>query len=180
MAATVVAAGVLLAPTLTGSADAAVSSTGESTTAKSTTVGAHFAPGATSDPTCLAGEANSYEFYTWCKGTSPASYRTIAYCADGNAVLGVEYADSSGSLSYADCSGNGLNSTLSTSTVGWGILWCSNYDGSGTYQGYFDTSGDISWILADQGPASISNGGTNLCEYSVSNEVAFNPVNPLV
>ena len=182
MAATVVAAGVLLAPTLTGSADAAVSSTGESTTAKSTTVGAHFAPGATSDPTCLAGEANSYEFYTWCKGTSPAAYRTIAYCADGSAVLGAEYADDSGSLSYADCSSNGLNSTLvgtSGSPVGWGILWCSNYNGTGTYAGYQDTKYDISLILANWGGGTIATGGTTLCDYSIGPATtAISPTNP--
>ena len=177
MAATVVAAGVLLTPTLTGSADAAVSSTG-----KSTTAGAHLAPGATSGPTCLTGESNSYEFYTWCKGTSPAAYRTIAYCADGYAVLGAEYADDSGSLSYADCSSNGLNSTLvgtSGSPVGWGILWCSNYNGTGTYAGYQDTNEDLSLILANWGGGTIATGGTALCDYSIGpTTTAISPTTP--
>jgi hypothetical protein len=182
MAATVVVAGVLLAPTLTASADAAVSNTGKSTTGGSTTAGAHLAPGATSGPTCLTGEANSYEFYTWCQGTSPASYRTIAYCADGQAVLGAEYADGSGSLSYADCSSNDLNSTLvgtSGNPVGWGILWCSNDNGTGTYAGYYDTKNDISLILANWGAGNITNGGTTLCQYSIGpTTTAISPTTP--
>ena len=95
---------------------------------------------------CLTGVNNSYEFYTWCKGTSPTAYRTVAYCADGDAVLGVEYADGSGNLSYANCdSTDSLDSTLNTGTGGgWGILLCSNSNGAGTYQGYYDRSGDIS------------------------------------
>lgn len=123
---------------------------------------------------CLAGMNNSYEFYTWCKGTSPTSFRTIAYCADGEGVLGAEYQDGSGSLSYANCQIDGLNSTLNAD---WGILWCSNNNGTGTYQGYANrASGDISWMLAAWGNGSISTGGTTICEWDTNNET-YLPMN---
>ena len=133
------AAGLLLALGLsTAPAGAAVASTAKAASA------AAVVPDTLSS--CLTGVNNSYEFYTWCKGTSPTAYRTVSYCADGDAVLGVEYADGSGSLSYANCkSTENLNSTLTTGNgTGWGILLCSNSNGAGTYQGYHDTSGDIS------------------------------------
>ena len=162
-----VTAGVLLAPGLTASAGAAASSTAK----------AAVTPHAVTLPACLTGVHNSYEFYTWCQGTSPASYRTIAYCANGDAVLGIEYADGSGNLSYADCSSTGgLNSTLNAD---WGILECSNYNGSGTYQGYVDTSNDISWILLNLGSGNITTGGTTLCDYSIGAATAINPNTPL-
>jgi hypothetical protein len=121
---------------------------------------------------CLAGVNNSYEFYTWCKGSSPTSFRDIAYCADGMAVLGIEYADGSGSLSYADCQIDGQNNTLA---VNWGILLCSNSNGAGTFQGYYDRSGDISGLLLNWGNGTIATGGTTLCEYSTANAVVINP-----
>lgn len=159
------AAGLLLAPSLAASAGAATSGP--------TTVFA--SPNATTNTTCLKGYSNSYEFYSWCKGTSPASYRTIAICANGNAVLGVEYAVNSGNLSYADCSSAGMGSTLNAD---WGILMCSNYNGTGTYQGYVDTSGDISWILLNWGAGNITTGGTTLCDYSIGQATAVNPSTP--
>ena len=165
-AAVLVAGGALLASGLTASAGAATSSTAKAA-AKPATVPL---------PVCLTGEHTSYEFYTWCQGASPASFRTIAYCADGEAVLGVEYADGSGSLSYADCSATGgLNSTLG---AGWGVLECSNYNGSGTYAGYFDSSGDISGILQNWGSGNITTGGTALCDYSIGQATAINPTTP--
>jgi len=145
---------------------------------------AKTAPAATAIPltlsSCLTGESNSYEFYTWCKGTSPTSFRTIAYCADNDAVLGVEYTDGSGDLSYADCKDtDGLNSTLITGAgVGWGILLCSNVNGTGQYAGYIDRSGDISNILIDWGNGTIATGGTTLCEYSTGQATAVNPTTP--
>lgn len=137
---------------------------------------AHTPPAAAAAPlaltSCLTGESNSYEFYTWCKGTSPTSFRTIALCANGNAVLGVEYADGSGQLSYDDCTLNGQNSTLNAD---WGTLLCSNSNGAGTYQGYDDRSGDISWILLNWGNGNITTGGTTLCDYSTSVAAVINP-----
>jgi hypothetical protein len=174
MAALTVAAGLLLALGLsTAPAGAAVASS----TAKT-------APAAAPVPdtlsSCLTGLNNSYEFYTWCKGTSPTSFRTIANCSDGEAVLGVEYADGSGSLSYADCKDtDNLNSTLLTGEgVGWGILMCSNVNGTGTFAGYTDRSGDISSILVAWGNGNIPNGGTTLCDYSIGQATAINPTTP--
>ena len=155
------ATGVLLAPSLTPSAMAAVART---------PVGS-----ATTSPSCLAGYNNAYEFYTLCQGTSPASFRTIAYCANSEAVIGVEYADSSGNLSYGDCSGtDGLGSTLNTADD-WGVLLCSNDNGTGTYAGYVPTKGDISWILMNWGGGNITTGGTTLCDYSIGQAAAINP-----
>jgi hypothetical protein len=166
-------AGLLLALGLcTAPAGAAVAST------------AKTSPAATVTPdtlsSCLTGVNNSYEFYSWCKGTSPTSYRTIAYCADDDAVLGAEYADGSGNLSYANCdSTDSLNSTLNTGTnADWGILLCSNSNGAGTYQGYYNRSGDISWILLNWGAGNITTGGNTLCDYSTSQATAINPVTP--
>jgi hypothetical protein len=158
------AAGVLLTPSLAATAEAATSSTARADT--------------TADPTCSQGYSNSYEFYTLCKGTSPVGYRTIAYCANDQAVIGIEYEVGSGSLSYADCSSTGgMDSTLNT--LGWGILWCSNYNGTGTFAGYHDTVGDISGILAGWGATNITTGGTTLCEYSIGEAQAISPNNPV-
>jgi hypothetical protein len=108
-----------------------------------------------------------YEFYDMCKGSGPTSFRTMALCQDGKVVLGVEYQDGSGSLSYASCQVNSLNSTLNQD---WGLLLCSNNNGAGQYQGYIDAKGggDISWILLNWGNGTIANGGTTLCELSTS------------
>jgi hypothetical protein len=162
----VITAGLLMAPGLMTSAGAASRS--------------HAITDSTAaDPTCLAGVHNTYEFYTWCKGTSPASYRTIAFCTDGQAVLGIEYADGSGNLSYGDCYGTGgLQSTLGTA---WGVLWCSNDNGTGTYAGYkdLDTSAtqSISDLLEVEGGGSananaLTQGGTELCQKSYDLQIA--------
>ncbi|HET9173516.1 MAG TPA: hypothetical protein VFN97_29055 [Actinospica sp.] len=158
--------GLLAAPSLTASAGAAVTHP----------VAHTVAPRTVTTPVCLTGMSNAYEFYTWCQGSSPAAYRTIAYCANGDAVLGVEYADGSGNLSYADCSATGgLNSTLSAN---WGILLCSDSDGAGTYAGYHDTSGDISGLMLNWGNGNITTGGTTLCDYSTGQATAVNPNTP--
>jgi hypothetical protein len=165
--ATVATAGLLLAPGLTSSAGAAVPrSPGLASSAVS-----HVAKPADTTPItgCYPGEANSYEFYSLCQGTAPAGYRAIAYCENNNntdvAVLGVEYEVGSGSLSYADCSGTDSNdSTLNP--VGWGMIYCSSYNGSGTFAGYKDIQGDISQILLNWGTQNITAGGTLLCQYS--------------
>jgi hypothetical protein len=130
---------------------------------------------------CLAGVNNTYEFYTWCKGTSPTSFRTVAYCADGEAVIGVEYVDGSGSLSYANCktTGNQNSTLISGSSAGWGILLCSNVNGSGTYAGYYDRSGDISQLLANWGAGNIATGGTTLCQYSTGLAQEISPTTPV-
>lgn len=165
-AATVMTAGLLLAPGLMTSAGAASMSHA-------------VADSTATDPTCLAGVHNTYEFYTWCKGTSPASYRTIAYCNDNEAVLGIEYADGSGNLSYGDCSGTaGLNAALGGA---WGVLWCTNDDGTGTYAGYKDldttATNSISQLLVAAGGGSsnanaITQGGTALCQSSYDLQIA--------
>lgn len=159
--ATVATAGMLLAPGLTTSAGAAVTSAGRAAVS-------HVARPADTTPVtgCYPGEANSYEFYTLCQGTAPAGYRAIAYCENtGTAVLGVEYEVGSGSLSYADCAGTDSNdSTLNP--VGWGMIYCSSYNGSGTFAGYKDIQGDISQILLNWGTQNITTGGNLLCDYS--------------
>jgi len=159
----VLAAGLSMAP-----ARAAVTSS-----AAKTSPAAAAAPQTLSS--CLAGVNNAYEFYTWCKGTSPTSFRTIAYCADSEAVMGVEDADGSGSLSYADCTMDGLASTLDAN---WGILYCSNDNGTGTYAGYHDTSGDISLLLANWGNGDITTGGTDLCDYSIGEATPISETTP--
>lgn len=162
--ATVATAGMLLAPGLTTSAGAAVTSTGRAAVS-------HAAQPADTTPItgCYTGEANSYEFYDLCQGTAPAGYRAIAYCSNnGNTdtgVLGVEYEVGSGSLSYADCAGTDTNDSTLNST-GWGMIYCSSYNGSGTFAGYKDMQGDISQILMNWGAGNITTGGNDLCEYS--------------
>jgi hypothetical protein len=157
------AAALLAAPGLTTSAQAATTGTAKApANAHPETI-----------PTCLTGYHNSFEFYTWCQGDNTAGFRTIAFCADGDAVLGVEYADGSGSISYADCSATGgLKSTLDAN---WGVLECSAYNGAGTYAGYVDSSGDISSIMLNWGGGNITTGGTTLCDYSIGQAVAVNP-----
>jgi hypothetical protein len=165
-AAALAAGAALLATGLTASAEAATA-----TTAK-----ASAKPHAVTLPVCLTGYHNSFEFYTWCQGTSTAGFRTIAFCANGDAVLGVEYADGSGNMSYADCSATGgLNSTLNAD---WGVLECSASNGTGTFQGYIDSGGDISWILQNWGAGNITTGGTALCDYSIGQAAAINPNTP--
>jgi hypothetical protein len=122
--------------------------------------------------TCLTGVNNSYEFYTWCQGTGPTSFRTVAYCTNGDAVIGVEYADGDAVLSYADCTMDGLNSTLDAN---WGILLCSNVNGTGTYEGYYDRSGDISGLFLNWGDGNITTGATTLCDYSTGAPEVINP-----
>jgi hypothetical protein len=176
--ATVVTAGLLLAPSLATSAGAAT--TPSLTTSAKAVAPSIVKPHTTANPVCLTGEANSYEFYTWCQGASPGGYRTIAYCGDGQtAVIGIEYADGSGSLSYADCSATGgQDSTLDP--LGWGVVECSNYNGSGTFQGYVDTKGDISQILANWGgTGGITAGGSLLCQYSIGEAQEISPTTPI-
>ncbi len=59
-------------------------------------------------------------------------------------MFGAEEADGSRLLSIADCQVGGSTLTLGT---GWGIIECSNYNGSGTFQGYINKIGDISSIM---------------------------------
>jgi hypothetical protein len=125
--------------------------------------------------TCAIGENNSYEYHTSCGGTGPTSYRAIAICADGEGVFGLERWDGDTRQSYASCEVDDLGSTLSTQQPDWGILLCTNNDGDGTYQGYLDRHGDISWILLNWGNGNIMTGGTTLCDYNTTGEAPFNP-----
>jgi hypothetical protein len=121
---------------------------------------------------CETGTNNSYEYYGWCDGTGPTSYRAIAYCANEDAVYGQERWDGDRRLSYASCEVNGMNSTLNAD---WGYLLCSNGDGAGTYQGYVNKHGDISWMLLNWGNGNIATGGTSLCDIDTTGEAAFDP-----
>lgn len=126
--------------------------------------------------TCETGTNNSYEYYGWCDGTGPTSYRAIAYCANEDAVYGVERWDGDRRLSYASCEVDGLNSTLAPNPNGdWGYLLCSNGNGAGTYQGYVNKHGDISWMLLNWGNGNIATGGTTLCDIDTSGEAPFDP-----
>lgn len=168
-AALAVTAGLLLtAAFTTTSARAAVTSTAK--TASTSTVIPETLK------SCPTGTNNTYEYYVWCDGTGPTSYRAVAMCADNNAVLGEERWDGDTRQSYATCHVDNLNSTLnSTSYPDWGILLCSNDNGAGTFQGYYDRHGDISWILQNWGNGNIGAGGTQLCEYSTTTRTYINP-----
>jgi len=125
--------------------------------------------------TCHTGTNNTYEYYVECYGTGPTSYRAIAYCTDGEVVLGLERWDGDDRDSYASCESNGLDSTLD---VDWGILLCSNDNGSGTYQGYEDRHGDISQYLQNWGSGTIATGGTWACQYDTSGTPVVSPTQP--
>ena len=103
---------------------------------------------------CYTGTNNTYEYYVWCNGTGPTSYRSIVYCADGQVVFGVERWDGDDRESYASCESNGLGSTLSDN---WGIPLCSNDNGTGTYEGYDNRHGDI--LRSSQGSVRIKSLG---------------------
>ena len=122
--------------------------------------------------TCDTGESNAFEFYDLCSGTSPAAYRAIALCTQDEAVYGAEGTDNTRSLSYASCEVGGATLSLNAN---WGILMCSNANGSGTFQGYIDKTGDISGILLNWGNGNITTGGTLLCQFDASGEALFNP-----
>ena len=120
--------------------------------------------------TCAVGANNTLEYHGWCNGTGPTSYRVIAYCTSGQAVAGLERWDGDTRQSYADCTTVG-----STLNADWGYLLCSNDNGTGTYQGYVNRHGDISWMLLNWGNGNIIAGGNTLCEYNTSAEFGFNP-----
>jgi hypothetical protein len=168
-AALAVVVGALLSVGLTmAPAGAAVTST------------AKVAPSGTAQPetlkTCKIGTNNSYEYYGWCDGTGPTSYRAIAYCANEDAVYGVSRWDGDRRQSYASCEVDGLNSTLAPNPNGdWGLLLCSNDNGAGTYQGYVNRHGDISWMLLNWGNGNIATGGTTLCDIDTNGEAPFDP-----
>jgi hypothetical protein len=127
--------------------------------------------------TCKIGTNNTYEYYVWCDGTGPTSYRSIAYCADGEVVMGIERWDGDDRESYASCESNGLDSTL---VENWGILLCSNNNGTGTYAGYEDRHGDISQYLQYWGNGTIATGGTWACQYDTSGTPEVNPIQPQI
>jgi hypothetical protein len=161
------AAGVLLAMGLSmAPAGAAVTST------------AHTSAGMIQPATlseCYTGTNNSYEYYVWCNGTGPTSYRAIAYCADNEVVFGVERWDGDDRESYASCESNGLDSTLDEN---WGILLCTNDNGTGTYAGYYDRHGDISQYFQNWGDGTIATGGTWACEIDTSGTPYYSPTQP--
>lgn len=125
--------------------------------------------------TCKTGANNSYEYHGWCDGTGPTSYRAIAMCTNGDAIYGVSRWDGDDRQSYASCEINGLNSTLNAALPDWGYLLCSNDNGAGTYQGYVNKHGDISWMLFNWGNGNIATGGTTLCDWDTNGENPFNP-----
>ena len=124
---------------------------------------------------CYTGTNNSYEYYVWCNGTGPTSYRAIAYCTDGDVVCGAELPDGDETESFASCESNGLDSTLGPN---WGILLCSNDNGDGTYQGYYDRHGDISQYFQNWVSGNIATGGTWACEYDTSGTPVVSPTEP--
>lgn len=137
---------------------------------------AKISPAATVRPDtlkdCKTGTNNTYEYYGWCDGTGPTSYRAIAFCSNENAVYGLERWDGDRRMSYASCEVDNMNSTLDDD---WGFLLCSNDNGAGNYQGYVNRHGDISWMLLNWGNGNIQAGGTTLCDYDVSGEAPFDP-----
>jgi hypothetical protein len=139
------------------------------------------AAAAATTTTFLTGEANNYEFYTFCKGTSPASFRVVAACANFQGVIGAEATVGTGNLSYANCAATGnLGSTLATGTSAqYGIVLCSNANGTGTFQGYQDRGAiTISSILLAWGGGAtgggIPAGGNLMCQYSTSVPAVIN------
>jgi hypothetical protein len=159
----------------TAPAGAAVSSTGQTSVVSSTGQTSVSAVQPQTLSGCYTGTNNTYEYYVWCKGSGPTSYRAIAYCTDGEVVFGVERWDGDNRESYASCESNGLNSTLDAN---WGILLCSNDNGAGTYQGYYDRHGDISQYLQAWGSGTIATGGTWACEYDTTGTPAVSPSQP--
>ncbi len=121
---------------------------------------------------CAIGTNKGYEYVSWCDGRGPTSYRAIAYCANGSGTFGIERWDGDRRQSYANCQIDGMNSTLNGD---WGIILCSTDNGTGTFQGYLNRQGDISWILLNWGNGNIVTGGTTFCEYNTTGEAAFNP-----
>lgn len=113
------------------------------------------------------GTNDDVSFWGYCGGSGPTSYRAIAYCYSedyGNyGVFGVERWDGDTTDSAAHCSDDGLGGVL---VENWGYVRCSNSDGQGAYDGYVNKHGDISGIIDDVG-------GTWLCDYDTSGQVAF-------
>lgn len=175
--AVVAACGLLLMLGVSAPAGAAVKPAPK--TAVETTTKTTGAAAAATATTCLTGEANSYEFYTFCKGTSPASYRTVAVCANFQGVIGAEATVGTGNLSYANCAATqNLNSTLATGTTAeYGIVLCSNANGTGTFQGYMDRgkTSISSILLAWGGSGGIPAGGNLMCQFSVSVPTVIQP-----
>jgi hypothetical protein len=124
---------------------------------------------------CNIGTNNTYEYYVWCTGSGPTSYRAIAFCADNEVVLGVERWDGDSRQSYASCQSNGQNSTLDAN---WGILLCSTSNGTGTYQGYINRHGDISQYLQAWGSGTIATGGTWACDDDTNGTPEVSPTQP--
>jgi hypothetical protein len=128
---------------------------------------------ASSIPTCNAGVNNDYEYYTNCTaGTYYA--RTVAQCEDGNLALGAEQLGSSREVSVSTC----LNDSDLNSADNWGILYCSNDSGTGTYEGYENVSGDISQFLSTVGGGTIATGGNYMCQFDVNASAIIPDVQP--
>jgi hypothetical protein len=172
-AAIAVTAGLTLAAVFTtGPARAAVTSTAK--TSPTSTTRTATTSNVTPDTlgTCKTGTNNAYEYYGWCTGTGPTSYRAIVYCENDDGVFGVQRADGNELDSLASCEFDGLDSTLNDD---WGFLLCSNDNGDSTYEGYVDRHGDISWMLYDWGNGDIVTGGNTMCNWDIGSESAFNP-----
>lgn len=160
-----VAGGLLLATGLSvatgaaGAAGAAVNSAPNA--AKPVAVSAAAAAAL---PTCDAGIHNTYEYYTNCTAGTDY-YRTVAQCQDGNLALGAEFLGSSKSVSVSNC----RNDSLLNGADNWGLLYCSNNTGTGTYQGYQNESGDISKLIAIVGNGTLATGANYICDIDTNN-----------
>jgi hypothetical protein len=82
-------------------------------------------------------------------------------------------------MSNASCRINNMNSIVNQQKPDWGLLLCSDNNGNGTYQGYVNRHGDISWMLLNLGSGNIVTGGTALCDYNTTGTDSFNPNAPL-
>jgi hypothetical protein len=124
-------------------------------------------------PTCNAGVNNDYEYYTNCTAGTYYS-RTVAQCEDGNLALGAEVLGSSRVVSVSTCENEGELNSLDN----WGILYCSNNSGDGTYEGYDNEKGDISQFMVTVGNGSIPTGGTYMCQVDVNASTVIADIAP--
>jgi hypothetical protein len=124
---------------------------------------------AATNPTCGIGIHNTYEYYTNCTSSTKTYYRTVAECGDGNIALGAEYLDGSRSVSISNCKNDsGLNAFDN-----WGYIWCSSNSGTGTLDGVWNTSNNISQFLVTVGGGNQTTGGTYMCDYDANASVSI-------
>ena len=123
-----------------------------------------------------------------CAGSGPTSYRTLAWCNNNEAAIGIENTDGYSHQSYAKCDLGTSTALLATSgntgtspDWGWGYIFCNENKGNTTESGgYLPKSGsgsDMSQILVDVGGGNndIPQGIVDLCNWNYTNEAMFNP-----